>query len=562
MHRLFMPSACLLLIASSCFAAPRIEPVAGGGLAVKAKAYEASVAADGYLTQVRVGGEEFLKPGVDISRGTYFFQKGVVKLAQGPRVEGASIVSEGPAARVSYAFADQEMTWTVENKTDQPMVFFAILPETLGLAAGPDGALVSMPAERKWSSSRWYGEAAGISFATKGAARQWIWRGNLMVWEVALGARERRVVEVGVAPIDAAERAAIRKLRPDLGDLRVTVPRDLEVFQRRTADEGLARVAGRLLAQADVVRFRFTGKDRKGAALSGGWGEARVSADGSYAAEVALPAGGWYQLELEALKGGSRVAEQRVARVGMGEVFVGAGQSNSTSCGGLGSKNPLDGRIQPVSGMVSTFDGRIWRIADDPQPGAHDSHTAGSFWPAFGDAMHARFGVPIGVAVTGHGGTSINAWKTNGELFNWTSARLAALEAGRQGGARSGAGFRALLWHQGESDAKSMDGPTYAAGLGRIIADMRARAGWEFPWFVAQATYHPGQPPYAGVRAGQRQLWDARVALEGPDTDAMVGDLRDNGGKGIHFSRKGLKVHGEAWATKVGDWLDSQLHGK
>ena len=559
MFRLFKTSAGLLLFVVSAFAAPKIEPLAGGGFAVKAKGYEASVAADGYLTQVRVGGEAFLKPGVDISRGTYFYQKGVVTLAQGTRLEGAAVVSEGPLARVRYSFADASMTWTVDNRSDQPMVFFAILPETVGLAAGSDGVVVGLPAERQWTSSRWFGEVSKLSFVTKGSTRQWVWRGNLMVWEVALGPRETRVVEVEVAPINEAERAAIRKLRPELGDLRVAVPRELEVFQRRTADEGMARVAGRMLSQADVVRFRFTGKDRKGGALPGEWQEAKVGPDGSYAAEVALAAGGWYQLELVALKGGSRVAEQRVARVGMGEVFVGSGQSNSTSCGGHGSKNPLDGRIQPVSGMVSTFDGRVWRIADDPQPGAHDSHTAGSFWPAFGDAMHARFGVPIGVAVTGHGGTSINAWKTNGELFNWTLARIAALESGRQGGVRSRTGFRALLWHQGESDAKTMDAAGYSGGLGLIIKDMRTRAGWKFPWFVAQATYHPGMPPFAGVRAGQKKLWTSGLALEGPDTDAMVGELRDNGGKGIHFSKKGLKVHGEAWAEKVGDWLEKEL---
>ena len=27
----------------------------------------------------------------------------------------------------------------------------------------------------------------------------------------------------------------------------------------------------------------------------------------------------------------------------------------------------------------------------------------------------------------------------------------------------------------------------------------------------------------------------------------------------IHFSKKGLKVHGEAWANIVGTWLDNNL---
>lgn len=555
-----MVSVYLLLLAfTTATAAPRIEPATAGGFSVKTSQYEASVAADGYLTNLRVGGQEFLMPGVDISRGTYFFQKGVVKLSKSIAESAEAVVSEGPTAKARYAFTDSGMTWTVENRTDQPMYFFAILPEEIDMAMGPDGAAVDMPAPRNWSESRWFGERSKLAFFTQGPARQWGWHRNSTVWEVLLKANETRVIELKVGAIEAGERAALVTVKPALGDLRVSLPREMEVFQRTSLDAGPARIAGLLLVPADKVRYRVMGKDRKGRELQVAWRSVALAADGKFADEVSLPSGGWYTLELEATKAGLPVASQRVTRFGMGEVFVGAGQSNSTSCGGLGSKNPLDGRIQPTSGMVSTFDGRGWRIADDPQPGAHDNHTAGSFWPAFGDAMHVRFGVPIGVAVTGHGGTSINAWKTDGELFRWTLSRLVHLEADRQGSKRSHPGFRALLWHQGESDAKTMDGLTYAGGLGKIIKDMRARAGWEFPWFVAHATYHPGQPPYEGVRSGQKRLWDTKVALEGPDTDAMVGELRDNGGKGIHFSKKGLKVHGEAWAEKVGDWLEKEL---
>ena len=39
----------------------------------------------------------------------------------------------------------------------------------------------------------------------------------------------------------------------------------------------------------------------------------------------------------------------------------------------------------------------------------------------------------------------------------------------------------------------------------------------------------------------------------------LTGDDRDKGGKGIHFSPKGLAAHGKLWADKVGDWLDGVL---
>ncbi len=334
--------------------------------------------------------------------------------------------------------------------------------------------------------------------------------------------------------------------------LVVASPLDWQVFQRQSVGEGIARVGGGCTLDCDKIEAHITGKDYTGKEFDTGWKDIAFDVKTrAFNAQITIPAGGWYAATVRVMKEGKTVTEQDIAHVGMGEVFIGAGQSNSTSCGGLGSKSPLDGRTKPESGMVTTFDGHAWRIADDPQPGAHDSasYTYGSFWPAFGDAMNAKYHVPIGVAVTGHGGTSIKQWNAGGELFKWTLTRM------KQFGPD---GFRAVLWHQGESDA-GMSAKDYAAGLGAIIAGFKKEAGWDFPLFVAQATFRPGKGSSAPVRAAQQELWEKKIALQGPDTDAMLGDLRDQDGKGIHFSKKGLKVHGEAWAEKVGEYLDPVL---
>ena len=63
----------------------------------------------------------------------------------------------------------------------------------------------------------------------------------------------------------------------------------------------------------------------------------------------------------------------------MGEVFIVAGQSNSTNCG--------SDRIQSQSGLVATTDGRRWQKGDDPMIGTNDSCTGGSSWPAAGDVL-------------------------------------------------------------------------------------------------------------------------------------------------------------------------------
>jgi hypothetical protein len=231
--------------------------------------------------------------------------------------------------------------------------------------------------------------------------------------------------------------------------------------------------------------------------------------------------------------------------------------------------------------MVTAFDGHTWRIADDPQPGVQDNSSKGSFIPPFGDALYGKYRVPIGVADVGHGSTSVRQWlpagerfapqpttskfvhqtasgdwESDGALFNGMMARIVQLGPH---------GFRALLWHQGESDAHQpagheISGAEYARMLTLIIEASRRYAGWDFPWFVAQASYHtPADPSTPEIREAQRSLWQAGIALAGPDTDQLTGLYRQNNGTGVHMSDAGLRAHGKLWAETVAAWLDDIL---
>ena len=65
-----------------------------------------------------------------------------------------------------------------------------------------------------------------------------------------------------------------------------------------------------------------------------------------------------------------------------------------------------------------------------------------------------------------------------------------------------------------------------------MIADFRKDAGWNMPWYVANASYRPDKPVVeTNSRGGQKIVWEKGIAFEGPDTDVMIGDLRDNDGK-------------------------------
>lgn len=373
----------------------------------------------------------------------------------------------------------------------------------------------------------------------------------------------------------------------DIPALTIETPMAYQVFQRQNVKLGLIAVHGHVEAATDSdfkikrVEACFWEESTAPAAVR------HVTCSGihyerathSISGMLTAPGGGFYTVEVRLTAKSKRVSALRVEHVGVGEVFVIAGQSNSTNYGEV--------RQVVNSGFVTSYDGTSWRIADDPQPGVQDTSSKGSFIPAFGDAMYAKFHVPVGIASVGHGSTSVRQWLPRGERFTtqptmtkfaseiapgvWQCdgtlyagllQRIRELDAFAPHGEH---GFRALLWHQGESDAHQksphdISATEYHRLLAEVIDSSRVDAGWRFPWFVAQVSYHtPDDPITPEIREAQASLWRSGVALEGPDTDQLTGMNRQNNGMGVHMSDAGLKAHGQLWATKVSAWLSGVL---
>jgi hypothetical protein len=397
-------------------------------------------------------------------------------------------------------------------------------------------------------SARCVQTPAGLSVSRQGAAR-------------ATGASVIKLELDGPAAAELTNGQPIAV--PEPAALALDSPKNHQVFQRRSATEGIVRISGRCPVGTEKVEFR----------LDGEWRPAVLDArDGGFKADLKAAAGGWLECRVRAIGKGRLLASAEVPRVGVGEIFVVAGQSNSANHG--------EEKQLVKSGLVTSFDGKTWRPAHDPQPGA--SGTGGSFMPPFGDAVAGRLRVPIGIVACGVGATSVREWLPAGTRFpnpptiekrvtpvpdgTWESrgeAFAMLTERMKQLGPQ---GFRAVLWHQGESDANQKDptrtlpGALYRQYLEQVIRNSRREIGWEAPWFVAQVSYHtPDDPRSEDIRAAQAALWSSGVALAGPDSDALIGELRERNGIGVHFSRHGLIRHGEAWAAKVLPWLEAQL---
>jgi hypothetical protein len=307
-------------------------------------------------------------------------------------------------------------------------------------------------------------------------------------------------------------------------DIPVQSPKDYQVFQRTADSTGTVRIQGKGIDEADAWQYRFLGTDFAGQALDPTWQNFPTAIEkGKFDFWTTAPAGGWYQMEIRALKNGTELGSARVEHVGVGEVFLVAGQSNAANHGSE--------KQSPRSGMVSSFNGSSWRTAEDPQTGA--TGNSGSFMPAFGDTIAAKFKVPVGLVPVAVGSSSVREWLPEGDKFPQQTTTGKGVRPTQDGQWESNGthyatlttrleqlgnrGIRAILWHQGESDAgqarggypadRQISGEHYAQFLKRLVEVSRKAAGWPIPWFNAQTTYHSEQDPSdAEFRTAQSSL--------------------------------------------------------
>ncbi len=224
------------------------------------------------------------------------------------------------------------------------------------------------------------------------------------------------------------------------------------------------------------------------------------------------------------------IAQQAVDKVGVGEVFVTAGQSNSANFG-----NPQQ---KAKDERVVYFDGKGFVPAQDPIPGGCGG--GGSPWALLGDRIAASQQVPVCFRSASLNWTEVAAWlPPDTALYKNLASCVQAF--GKDG-------VRAVLWHQGESDTLvKTSAETYCERIKTIVEALNKDAGYQLPWLVAQASFHPGSqaPEQEQVAKGQQLLWAKKICLQGPVTDDLLGaEYRHDG---VHFNQKGLDKHAERW---------------
>lgn len=255
---------------------------------------------------------------------------------------------------------------------------------------------------------------------------------------------------------------------------------------------------------------------------------------------VCVPAGGWYRLECRCRVDANVLAASAVEPIGVGEVFVVAGQSYATNCNDE-VFTVADRQLRVVAFNAAK---QSWAVGNDPQP-VFDGSVGGSIWPPLGDALAKEFEVPIGFANVAIGGSSSAQWLPEGEMI----PRL--IRVGKTLGT-----FRAVLWQQGESDVlskNSTDG--YVANISRIRETAARAWGVSPPWLLAKSTHHPtvynNPEGEERIRAGIDELIKLPGFLPGPDTDTLTGENRGDINSRRHFTGIGQRRAAELWLASI-----------
>ncbi|MFT5108333.1 MAG: hypothetical protein ACI9UA_003977, partial [Pseudoalteromonas tetraodonis] len=340
-----------------------------------------------------------------------------------------------------------------------------------------------------------------------------------MVYTYTVTARDLSANQNATAPSDPASATAQTPIVPPT----ITVPTSRHIVQRSASNVGSIGIEGSYsIGSPDSIEARtvvMSGGGNSGA--STGWQLIDASpAGGNFAGTLSnVPAGGWYQLEVRSVTSGSPSSPTVLDKIGVGDIFVTAGQSNSANHS-PGGYVPADDRVSARNAAT----GSTWVHASDPIPIA--SGGGGSVWPRLGDQLAATLDMPIGFIAVGVGGSQVSSWVPGaGNYNNRLRPAVQSLPAD---------GFRAGLWHQGESDSiAGVSATTHASRLNSMISQSRIDAGWNIPWYICEASWH-GSATHAkqeAVVAGQR------LAVHG-DPLTFLGETTDDmhiKGSGLHF---------------------------
>lgn len=370
--------------------------------------------------------------------------------------------------------------------------------------------------------------------------------------------------------------------------IHLTHPTTRAVYQRNQNNEATLYLAGNYEQRTTKIEARAIARTMNvNQGTTTPWTVIQTHPKGGIFYGSLLVQGGWYDIQIRAWNDTTLVGKDSIQRIGVGEVFVIAGQSNACGVEDIrlqGNTGPSanDDRVSVVN-YINWWD---TGYNDVTLPLAVFQHAEANSriapfgisawcWGAVGDLLTQRLNVPVAFFNAARSSTSIETWSSTANDSNYSPPYFIGLPPGMPYGNLRLAlnfyaaqfGVRAVLWHQGESDnITSTEREDYANKLHNVIEKSRLHANKpDLTWIVSRATRFKGlgliesrtwqpvidaQNDVIGIN-GNRPGYTYNV-VPGPETDSYIGpDVRDN--DDVHFQGNGHYVLANLWNTVLND---------
>ena len=366
--------------------------------------------------------------------------------------------------------------------------------------------------------------------------------------------------------------------------IRITSPQNRAVYQRNGVGFSAVTVAGSYEKQVDKIEARLI-------PIQAGQGSdtdyqdwktiKTLPLNGNFSFSMTVRQG-WYRLEVRGSLNGTIIGDVvSVDRVGVGEVFIIAGQSNAQGVSVIQGIGANDDRVNCYANTNNLVFGGTDYISlssfsklDNNTKIAPRGFSAW-YWGRLGDLLASRLNVPVMFFNVALEGTQSSAWaatangndayspydgskyenklpyKNMSDVLKYFVPQL---------------GVRAILWCQGEADnyilttKQNISSVTYKNNLQAVINQTRNETGKDISWVVSLTSaaapcpngclVGPFAPSDNNILEGQRAvIREIPNVYTGPSTDGIQNPGRQDG---VHFN-SGLAQVAQEWNNSLND---------
>lgn len=358
-----------------------------------------------------------------------------------------------------------------------------------------------------------------------------------------------------------------------LAQINVTFPTNRIVFQRNNDNIGFVNIIGNYSEEIDKVEAKLT-PIVVGQGVETNWAVVQNKPKAGYFTGKIQGQGGWYRLDIRAIRNNNIIKTVSIEKVGIGEVFIALGQSNAQGIPNYGAKGATDDRVNAINFQNSNVLSPLPENLNFVQLGENVNVAPQGDGPwcygELGDRLVRRLNVPVAFFNEGLLLVSVINWRESAEgkpTFNFV------LDVGGRFQLPNGLpyinlkntlqyygalmGVRSLLWIQGETDnsPNRLSADAYATNLQRVIDISRNDFDENLTWMVARTsvTYQAASNPE--IIGGQNRIINraGNNVFAGPFTDNLQIPRLDD----VHFrnvpGNMGISLLAENWDKSLDD---------